>query len=385
LESSKDLVTIMGACCTKFGSYLLRKEESKVMSNGGTPKLNKLEHKQSFVVVPTANGVKTSDGNVDLSPQHHEDKLQPNEVVPDENPKEVVKSRSRSSSSSSSSSSDKDSIGNEVNQINNEIECQEVQEALEKPNLVPETATLENKESEIAEKSSSEDLSQKEMVSTNDIPQAESVIVQTFETDDFDTKSNSSRKSSSSESQSETEVTANDVKVSVSTDTKTGLTENMIVQPDAELSENCNESPVPDVETPKSPMIEISPASEPSESSSSSESNSEIETGNDTEIGNLTNGDSHIIETSALTQESEYHGHSDNSGNSSSSDDEVEKEAIEEEVEETEPEKVSKIEVQSYAQLVTPAGFASGSIAASEEASNDHVEEVAENDSYNSD
>merc|ERR1712029_1316408 len=97
------------------------------------------------------------------------------------------------------------------------------------------------------------------------------------------------------------------------------------------------------------------------------------------------NGDSHIIETSTLTQESEYHEHLDNYGNSSSSDDEVEKEAIEEEVEETEPEKVSNIEVQSYAQLVTPAGFASGSVAASEEAPNDHVEEVAEEDGYNSD
>ena len=43
----------MGACCScLFGSYLLRKEETKVMSNGGTgtPRLNKLEHKQSFIV-----------------------------------------------------------------------------------------------------------------------------------------------------------------------------------------------------------------------------------------------------------------------------------------------------------------------------------------------
>ncbi len=44
----------MGACCTKFGSYLLKKEEAKVISNGGTPKLNKLEHKQSFVATPAA-------------------------------------------------------------------------------------------------------------------------------------------------------------------------------------------------------------------------------------------------------------------------------------------------------------------------------------------
>ena len=48
----------MGACCTKFGSYLLRKEETKVLSNGGTLRLNKLEHKQSFVAetTTTANG-----------------------------------------------------------------------------------------------------------------------------------------------------------------------------------------------------------------------------------------------------------------------------------------------------------------------------------------
>jgi hypothetical protein len=48
----------MGACCSKFGTYLIRKEEGKTVSNGGTPKLNRLEHKQSFVASPdkTANG-----------------------------------------------------------------------------------------------------------------------------------------------------------------------------------------------------------------------------------------------------------------------------------------------------------------------------------------
>ena len=46
----------MGACCTKFGTYLLRKEESKIVSNGATPKLNRVEHKQSFVASPEANG-----------------------------------------------------------------------------------------------------------------------------------------------------------------------------------------------------------------------------------------------------------------------------------------------------------------------------------------
>lgn len=46
----------MGACCAKFGTYLLRKEENKVVSNGATPKLNRVEHKQSFVASPEANG-----------------------------------------------------------------------------------------------------------------------------------------------------------------------------------------------------------------------------------------------------------------------------------------------------------------------------------------
>ena len=43
----------MGACCSKFGTYLIRKEEGKTVSNGGTPRLNKLEHKQSFVASST--------------------------------------------------------------------------------------------------------------------------------------------------------------------------------------------------------------------------------------------------------------------------------------------------------------------------------------------
>ena len=46
----------MGACCAKFGTYLLRKEENKVVSNGATPRLNRVEHKQSFVASPEANG-----------------------------------------------------------------------------------------------------------------------------------------------------------------------------------------------------------------------------------------------------------------------------------------------------------------------------------------
>jgi len=53
----------MGACCTKFGTYLLRKEESKVISNGGTPRLNKLEHKQSFIAAP---GIEATEATNDL-------------------------------------------------------------------------------------------------------------------------------------------------------------------------------------------------------------------------------------------------------------------------------------------------------------------------------
>ena len=45
-------ILIMGACCSKFGSYLIGKEVGKTCSNGGTPRLNKLEHKQSFVSSP---------------------------------------------------------------------------------------------------------------------------------------------------------------------------------------------------------------------------------------------------------------------------------------------------------------------------------------------
>lgn len=60
----------MGACCTKFGSYLLRKEETKAISNGGTPRLNKLEHKQSFVASPTAENAS------EKSPQEGAEKVE---------------------------------------------------------------------------------------------------------------------------------------------------------------------------------------------------------------------------------------------------------------------------------------------------------------------
>ena len=52
----------MGACCSKFGTYLIRKDaEARVQSNGGTPKLNKLEHKASFVTPPKSSEDKDND------------------------------------------------------------------------------------------------------------------------------------------------------------------------------------------------------------------------------------------------------------------------------------------------------------------------------------
>ena len=38
----------MGGCCSKFGTYFVKKEEAK-SGQGSSPKLNKLEHKTSFV------------------------------------------------------------------------------------------------------------------------------------------------------------------------------------------------------------------------------------------------------------------------------------------------------------------------------------------------
>jgi hypothetical protein len=38
----------MGACCTKFGTYFVKKEEAK-SGHGDSPKLNKVELKSSFV------------------------------------------------------------------------------------------------------------------------------------------------------------------------------------------------------------------------------------------------------------------------------------------------------------------------------------------------
>jgi len=62
----------------------------------------------------------------------------------------------------------------------------------------------------------------------------------------------------------------------------------------------------------------------------------------------------------------------------SSSDDNDE---IEEEIVHTQAENMSKVEVQSYAQLVTPAGFAPGAGLATEEVASDNVlEEHIEND-----
>ena len=60
----------MGTCCSKFGSYLIGKEVGKTCSNGGTPRLNKLEHKQSFVSSPNkSNSEGKEDQEKDPSPE----------------------------------------------------------------------------------------------------------------------------------------------------------------------------------------------------------------------------------------------------------------------------------------------------------------------------
>jgi len=232
----------MGACCTKFGSYLLRKEESKVMSNGGTPKLiNKLEHKQSFVVTHTTyeekptdeNILPPPDENIDLSPQHHEDKLQPNKEDAETNSKEnsetevkvvtktVIRSNSKSSSSSSSSSSDSELIENGTNSGNTITEESEIKQDLaekqtslaqdcEETNHLLETPTPESKEGDKPSSSSSEDENEKSTSETCEqpvVPENVTVTVVEFteSANDPETKSISSKSSSSSESGVESE------------------------------------------------------------------------------------------------------------------------------------------------------------------------------------
>merc|ERR1712062_662531 len=76
----------MGACCTKFGTYLLRKEENKVVSNGGTPRLNRVEHKQSFVASPEANGrTRSASSSSSSSSSSSGSKSVPEVVVPPNN------------------------------------------------------------------------------------------------------------------------------------------------------------------------------------------------------------------------------------------------------------------------------------------------------------
>merc|ERR1712062_761900 len=63
LSSSLDLIINMGACCSKLGSYMIRKDEAKTVSNGGTPRLNKLEHVNSFVSSPNKASVEKENGS----------------------------------------------------------------------------------------------------------------------------------------------------------------------------------------------------------------------------------------------------------------------------------------------------------------------------------
>jgi len=436
----------MGACCTKFGSYLLRKEESKV-SNGGTPKLNKLEHKQSFVVAPAnTNNEKTAD----LSPQHHEDKLQPNKEDTDTQSKEsdsegnpVVRivpkeTAAKSGSSSSSSSSDTESLDNaDTNSRNDQILCQKslgetISDSLSKdvvvevPKPLPETPTPESKDFEAAaiDKSSSEDENTQHKTETEmNISQEVSepvIIVQATEAENCEKaksisskKSSSSSSSSSSESETE-EITTDDVQKSVATpllnaETKSNSSkislesgkEEVINEPpnndtESNLPQITIESPVPDVKSSESEAdVENSPSIEHSESeqnkSSSSSSSSQSESENEAEdkyesanrsptskpvspdnksadepvvksleTENLTNGDTRETPANFET----------GVDNSSVSEKVSEEEAVrglrtvihvsEGETEEIKIEKVSKVEVQSYAQLVTPTGYGGG-------------------------
>lgn len=421
----------MGACCTKFGSYLLRKEESKVLSNGGTPKLiNKLEHKQSFVVShttyeekPTAENILPSpDEKIDLSPQHHEDKLQPNKEDEDSNSKEnsetevkivtgaavkgVIRSNSKSSSSSSSSSSDNDSLENGTTSKNDQTVCQESdikQDLAEIPrsltqdvvetNKLTETPTPENKEvvestesvndPEIETKSiSSKNSSSSESEDENNIPktvepEGEVASIKS------DKESNSSRKSSTSE----TEI--ND-------------------EPESEkkASQLSSESPVPEITvteyTTDEPELEKLPSEESSKSTSSSSSSEseeepideaphelpdhnthnktedqEVESSEPEDKRDLTNGESVETPYVAETENSKISEKADSeSESSSSSSDDHDEEDNEEEIVHTQAaENLSKAEVQkSYAQLITPSGFNPG---AGLEVANDNVPEEA--------
>jgi len=466
----------MGPCCTKFGSYLLRKEESKV-SNGGTPKLNKLEHKQSFVVAPAnTNNEKTAD----LSPQHHEDKLQPNKEDTDTQSKEsdsegnpvvrivpkepVAKSRS----SSPSSSSDTESLNNaDTNSRNDQILCQKslgetisdfaLSKAVDVEVSKPVTETPTPEATATVDKSSSEDESHQQETEIN-ISQPEvsdPIIGVQAESENLREKAgsiSSKKSSSSSSSESETEETAtDDVQKSVATallnaetksnSSKISLESEKDEPPNNDTESNLPqitiESPVPDVKSSeseadveKSPSIEHSESEQNKSSSSSSSSQSESEneaedkyesanrsptskpmspdnkspvpdvksseSGNEAEdkyesanrsptskpvspdnksadepvvksldTENLTNGDIKACKALGDTCETtaNFETGIDNSSGSEkvlSAEEASSDEANEVETEETEIEKVSKVEVQSYAQLITPAGYGGG-------------------------
>ena len=59
----------MGGCCSKLGTYMIRKEEgsnAKLGQDGATPKLSKIEKKQSFIGESnggTGNGTKKRHGS----------------------------------------------------------------------------------------------------------------------------------------------------------------------------------------------------------------------------------------------------------------------------------------------------------------------------------
>jgi len=431
----------MGACCTKFGSYLLRKEESKVLSNGGTPKLiNKLEHKQSFVVAHNTYEEKPpTDENIDLSPQHHEDKPQLNKEDADSHSKEnsetevkvvtgaVIKDVIRSNSTSSSSSSDSESLENGTNSGNDQNVFRESdikQDLGEIPRtlFLAETLTPENKEVDKSSSSSEDENEETTAEASQKRAEPEAVIVTVVESaNDPETKSISSKNSSSSESGEENEknipkiVEPDGEAASIKSDVesissrKSSTSESEIKPPsESSVPEIRIRYPTDEPEVEKLPSEEFpeteDQTSKSSSSSSSSSSESEDEPINEVphesptaqdrkspDIHNkadehdidslepednrdLTNGESVETPNVAETENDNISEKADSEASLSSSDDNDEIEANEEIVH-TQAENVSKVEVHSYAQLVTPAGFAAGAGLATEEVANDNVPE----------
>lgn len=195
------------------------------------------------------------------------------------------------------------------------------------------------------------------------------------------------------------ETKSNSSKISLESEKEEVINESPNNDSENNLPQITIESPVPDVKLSESeanveklPSIEQSESEQSKSSSSQSESENEAEDKYESEnrslaskpvspdnksidesvvksleTEKLTNGDTHEttansetgIDNSSVLEKvlsKEVQSHKESDETSDSSDDE----ANEEETEGTEIEKVSKAEVQSYAQLVTPAGYGGG-------------------------